>query len=204
MTVEPFTGKDYLGIVAPVRVRSVSAVLGESRKTRSSTRTLVKKFIGRTETATVRISTQTSARPVSLGPLLFRSSSSALFTDVRETPFEFRTEVDVLSRNMNGLASRFASHRTPKRKQVYCDFAVDFFRLGYGGENFPSPETLKFKAYFRFPSTDTWSAVMERQKGRKTRSVASHRGVCENFLSTYVREVSGDGGLLHSYFAIIF
>jgi len=40
MTLEPFTGKDYLGIVAPVRVRSVSAVLGEGCKTRSSTRTL--------------------------------------------------------------------------------------------------------------------------------------------------------------------
>jgi len=32
MTVEPFTGKDYLGIVAPVRVRGVSAVLGRAAR----------------------------------------------------------------------------------------------------------------------------------------------------------------------------
>jgi len=47
-------------------------------------------------------------------------------------------------------------------------------------KNFPSPETSKFKA---------WQVI---------------EAMGENFLSTYFREVSGDGGLLHSYFAIIF
>ena len=108
MSVEPFTEKDYLGIVAPARVRSVSAVLEEGCKTRSSTRTLIRKFIIRTETH--------SASHFPLGlvpargnrPLLFRSSSSALFTDGAREPFELRSEVVVLSRNLNGLASRFA------------------------------------------------------------------------------------------------
>jgi len=79
------------------------------------------------------------------------------------------------------IASRFTSHRTPKRKQGHCDFAVAFFQgLGMAEKNFPSPETTKFKA---------WQVI---------------EAMGENFLSTYFREVSGDGGLLHSYFAIIF
>src|SRR5205814_1328568 len=81
------------------RVRSVSAVLGEGCKTRSSTRTLIRKFIIRTETR--------SASHFPLG-LFFRSSSSALFTDGAREPFELRSEVVVLNRNLNGLASRFA------------------------------------------------------------------------------------------------
>jgi hypothetical protein len=45
-------------------------------------------------------------------------------------------------------------------------------------KNFPSPQTLTFKAYFRFPSTYTWSAVVEAtvgtgnsQRGKSSRRV---------------------------------
>ena len=40
-------------------------------------------------------------------------------------------------------------------------------------KNFPSPQTLKFKAYFRFPSTHTLSAVVETTLGTGN----SQRGV---------------------------
>ena len=40
-------------------------------------------------------------------------------------------------------------------------------------KNFPSPETLKFKAHFCFSSTDTWSAVVEATIGTGN----SQRGV---------------------------
>lgn len=45
-------------------------------------------------------------------------------------------------------ANRVGSAQHPKRKQVYCDFAGDFFGDVYAEEKFPSPETLEFKPYF--------------------------------------------------------